>query len=519
MVFNTHQWYLNGLKPNLLIANVLIGGVASVIATPADLAGRISLLESQILNFRIQGDDIVFSTEQTYSVLANGFANVMNIMTYYRDMGGYCNDVGPGAFSSAGIKYNVKYFMFYGALTIGSQAFRYNGGVLVTYIGKCLNIGGSVGKEYVWDHLGTPAGMKIYVEPSQMTCNAGGLDGDLAYAASVGGSSAVIIPVTNYTKPNEITNLQVTFQGETYSEIAWEVPITTIPILHYEVYIDDIYYKTVPKEFTNTNLTELSAYSEHKVIVRTFDEFYNFSESNPITVKQIGIDEYPTNNFILYYKYDILNVSTTIYDNALMHNGTLEAAKIPKYLTFGQGYGLNMTPVGTRIRIAHNSDLNMSDGVNDLPKTIAFKRRFSSGAGGFEFNKEGDYRVQFSSGYMYVTFYDKATGATDKLQVRTTNIFVNNVDYSVVITYDGSKSVSGIIVVINGVVQTLINTSTGIYTGMPNLSNRLTLGYDNAFANGINGIGGSPMMLNINLTESQAIAVSNKLALGYELIN
>jgi hypothetical protein len=171
----------------------------------------------------------------------------------------------------------------------------------------------------------------------------------------------------------------------------------------------------------------------------------------------------------------------------------LDAANFPTLLT-PRGYQFD--GVNDRITIPDNPLLSFGDGLgNDSPFTICglFRLRTNAGgwvpfAKGFGVGSQLEWRLQGSgTTWLYLFIYDAAANYIARaLQILTNFDFIGGAVFSIIASYDGSSSNTGINFYINGDFVSTIPLSSGVYGGMTPLGDDFAVGYNlsSSFVNG-----------------------------------
>jgi hypothetical protein len=271
--------------------NTFIGGVASTIPDSATLATKLNIPESEIKSFEVVGNDIKAAVNVNYTLDQIQFGDDF---AYYRDEDGKCLRLGresDGNFDTY-IRYAYGlYFpnaIYHGYFVSGNWTynFRSSGARMRLYMPKVLNWGASHGEEVRSD--GTKIFRQnfvdynlwnIYVHPSMLTINNGGLEGDLAFAQSRG---ATIVGVDNFTKPANITDLSYTTNG-TDVTLNFTPPTSTNTLDFYQVYVNGFY----KQEITGSGAVISGLSNGDKITVYACDEYYNRSLSNEVIISGI----------------------------------------------------------------------------------------------------------------------------------------------------------------------------------------------------------------------------------------
>ena len=303
MAFNTHQWYLDGLRQSHP-ANTFIGGVASVINTKELLAAKLrnypsgtAFNEADIHNFTIVGDDIKCYIGVDYKIFVNyAFASIT--LNKYIDNDNHLKEFGTTTFESCPLPYLelnglltisghssfnaaplVKHLIFPNLISISYGGLRSNSLMpgKIMYIPNCTNLGGSNLDNTVF--LNTSKDSYIYAHPSLSTNNAGAPDGDLASAIANG---AIVRYVQNFTAPNPITDLSVGTIYGTDIQLNFTAPTGSVNAIDfYEVYVNGKYNNKISG--SGGYATGLTLNTSYQIEVKPIDIYYNKSTSNIVT--------------------------------------------------------------------------------------------------------------------------------------------------------------------------------------------------------------------------------------------
>ena len=282
--------------------NTAIGGVSATINTPALLATKLGITVGRITNFTIVGSDIKCKITGSYAIPANSFYFNSTPCTYYIDSDYLVTSIGNNAFYAVGsfngydadfqncitvgasaFGVNCKRILLPNATSLGNACFYYGTPVLETiYIPRVTTMGTDVGMQdgayqrvFLLSYLGLPmslSNVKIYAHPSMATINAGGVEGDLAYAISRG---ATVRYVTNFTAPNPVTTLATGTVYNTAIQLNFTPPSSTNTIEYYECYANGVYKNTITA--SGQYITGLSPSTSYVIEVLCY--FYNTSFS------------------------------------------------------------------------------------------------------------------------------------------------------------------------------------------------------------------------------------------------
>ena len=295
MSFNPHQWYLMGSRQYGGSANTFIGGVSSVINTPALLADKLrnypsdtAFSEFNIANFTIVGDDIECYIGVEY-MLGPNFLTDFDTLTYYRDVGGKAiSNYTLNSQSKMFLRcYNLEnvYFpnMIYIQGVLSNWTFENTYGSYskwrIFYIPNVINFGSTVGNDGNVFRNNFSNSIKIYAHPSMQTINEGGVEGDLALFDSLGSNS--IRYVQNSTSPSPITNLTIGTITATTIQLNFTAPSSLNTIDFYEVWLNGRYYQDITG--SGQDITGLTPSTVYNIEVKPTDIYYNKSTSNIVT--------------------------------------------------------------------------------------------------------------------------------------------------------------------------------------------------------------------------------------------
>jgi len=281
--------------------NTEIGGVAATITSAASLATTLGISVGTISNFSIVGSDIKCKIIGSYVIPASAFYNNSSI-TYYFDNGNLVSDIQDQAFFQTS---NFTAGIFGGITTLtGAYVFRdeinpqrsmfiemksltsitnvafygLNTVKLNFYAPLLTSIGANVLNNDVF--LSVAKTQLFYVSPFLQTSNSGGVEGDIAYTASLGTS---IRYVTNLTDPNQVTDLNAGTVYNTAIQLNFTPPSSTNAIDYYECWSNGVKKNNITA--SGQHINGLTANSSQNIVVYAVDIFYNKSVvSNSINV-------------------------------------------------------------------------------------------------------------------------------------------------------------------------------------------------------------------------------------------
>lgn len=87
-------------KDRRVLYNTIIGGVASIISTPAQLASKLNVVSSRIERFSIVGEDVYFHISTGFNIPTSAFAT-NNLIKSFIHTGGVLTSVGSFAFQNS----------------------------------------------------------------------------------------------------------------------------------------------------------------------------------------------------------------------------------------------------------------------------------------------------------------------------------------------------------------------------------------------------------------------------------
>lgn len=333
--------------PVVNLANTIIGGVASLIYTPALLAQKIfaginggNLSVNDIKSFAIIGNDIEFSVEKDFYI--GGFSTDVfpAIVTKLIHTGVFLKGINTLGLTN---QVNITVLDIPSTVVLGSQSlqglrirtynlpnctsllgqfhFNFGGDTDIVYIPKCINFGANTVNSGIFGNQIAEA--KIYVHPSMLTVNRGNLEGDLQQAQS---SGATIVSVTNFTKPNPVTNLSTGLIKSTEIQLNFTEPSSANAIDFYEVYVNGILNNRI--KGSGGLAINLKMSTLHNIEIYAVDIFYNKSLVSNLLTLSTGTfalerlhqkNWFNVNDVKFYLKLD---GSTVDYNNAFNGVGT-----------------------------------------------------------------------------------------------------------------------------------------------------------------------------------------------------
>lgn len=288
---NPTQWYLMGLRSGG-DPNTFIGGVSSVINTPALLAAKLENYPSgtafsaaSIQNFAIVGDNIECYIGVDYQIASLAFRNTQittSSPTFFYDSDGKCKHLGGSAFYSSR---RTGLFYFPSAVSIGNAQFYHENygdsdvADRVYYLPNCTNVGTPSVADTAMFGIGAIT-QKLYANTFLQTNNGGGVDATIQDGITSRGLQVVWI--LNQTPPNPITNLTAGTVTSTSIQLNFTAPTgSTNAIDFYEVWINGFPYQNITA--SGGTVTGLTTGTSYEIEVKPVDIYYNKSISNKIT--------------------------------------------------------------------------------------------------------------------------------------------------------------------------------------------------------------------------------------------
>ena len=476
-----------------LTPNTFIGGVASVINTPALLAAKLqnypsgtSFDEANIQNFTIVGDDIECYIGVDYQIKTIAFRNTQitaSSPTYWQDYSLRCKFIDSSAFYGSR---NTGLFYFPAVLTIGaSQFYHENYGDAdvadrIYYFPNCTNIGNpTVADTQMFGN--TAITQKFYANTFLQTNNAGGVDATLT--DGINNRGLIVVWILNQIAPNPITNLSIGNVYGTYIQLNFTAPTgSTNAIDFYEVYLNGKYYQNITA--SGGYIKGLTPNTVYNIEVKPVDIYYNKSTSNIVTQATSATLVYQ-DYLVSYYKME-----NNVLDSWGTNHGTPTAITYASGLV-GQSGVFNGS--SSHVRVADQNAFSFTDGTIDLPFSIIASLKFSvfNTSSQYYIASKRDNATTLQEWYLIIILGKirilcfNETGAYIMAEVVFTPTI--NQDYLIIATYNGSKLDSGFEIYIENVKQAVTATTSGTYTGMVNTTSLVTIGkqyYGSAYFNG-----------------------------------
>jgi len=459
-------------KNTAIFYNTFIGGISPVTNTTALLATKLGISVGNISNFTIVGADVKCKIIGSYFIPASAFQGNTAI-TYYNDAGGLVTELRAYSFYGATA---FKWFVFNNVTSVlidalqntllttiylpsltscANAAFRsINLFKQKIFIPNCATLGSNVNvNEDVF--FGVALNSKIYAKPSLATINLGGVEADLAFATT---NLSTVKYVSSTAIPNAITDLAAGTIYDTAIQLNFTAPTgSTNAIEHYEVYVNGVYYSDIKRGGWVSKLTINTAYS---FTVYARDIYYNQSlVSNSVSASTTNTSVVSLNEKTIA-AYHLLTDSLDSKGTNDAYNGSS--------LTFSSG-AVFTSVANSYIELNHDNDLSFVNGSTEKAFSISGWAKWTANfhiisKGRNDYNTAEEWVMMTNAGNLYFRLTDKATNGV-YLRFSITNPFTTTYKHFA-ITYDGSKTIAGLKLYINGTLQTVTNASAGTYTGM-----------------------------------------------------
>jgi hypothetical protein len=482
---NPIQFYEFG-KSRGAAANTFIGGVSSTLGTAQLLATKLAIDINRISIFSIDGTGIKCRISGDYVLPTNVFADDLSI-TNFIDLDGLVTSLNGSSCFYMASNFKEGYFKNLSNIQGANQFTLVDMNYL--YIPNVLNIGSSSINN---GNFNLSNITRIYVNDVLRTSNAGSVEGDISSIISRG---ATVAYVTNYIKPNSITNLTSGTIYNTAVQLNFTPPTgNTNTIDFYECYVNGIYKNRI--RTSGEYITELTASTNYNVTVVAVDVFFNKSiVSDSINVSTNTTPYYQQNNIFSYYKLED-NVS----DFKNLNNGTLFNGN---YVTGQVGRGVSLNSTNGYISLNSNAVLG---GKNAFSISINFKSLNASTTntlyGSWSTNLKIIIRI-FAGNIQFFTFTTAQAGGNLIAFTDTANF------HNLICTYDGA--------IMRGYLDGVLCGTSYIQRGALN-----TGGEDEAIGKERNNYGNTIIddvaIFNTVLTLAQAQELNNRLKLGQSLI-
>lgn len=182
-------------------------------------------------------------------------------------------------------------------------------------------------------------------------------------------------------------------------------------------------------------------------------------------------------NLIAYYKFD--NNATD--SSGLCPNGTETGID---YVSGKTGNAARFNSASDRIDVADTDNLSFTDNVNDIPFSINMWVYFTGFSSSLNvlINKRGtasaggEWEISYQGGRLSFAKMNQNGNTIYQYIQSTINPFSLNTWYNITFTDDGTKTVAGMKMYINSVLNASINSSSGTYVGMLNSTSLVRFG-------------------------------------------
>ena len=285
-----------------------LGGVGSFFTNELLLSQNLSVSESDILNFQIDSNNnISCFVVGDYTIGNMEASNIGNILTYViggdnlKSLSSTCflGQTNLVFFKADNLENpllrrwfwdtNIEESYLPEVVLFGSQsstyAYRFNVSLKNVYIPLATQLGSSQSSSAFVDRFfeGAVNLENIYVNPFLMTNNGGLPDADLTRATQLYGTN--IIPVTDLTPPQTITDLSISNITTNSFDVNFTPPTSINGILRYDVYVvNDSENKLQEfRKYQSINnsgdtITGLQSGVNYKVRIQTKNNFFTNSE-------------------------------------------------------------------------------------------------------------------------------------------------------------------------------------------------------------------------------------------------
>jgi len=185
-----------------------------------------------------------------------------------------------------------------------------------------------------------------------------------------------------------------------------------------------------------------------------------------------------TTNLVASYNFDT-NFADYTGNNDLTASGTTSAG-----VTGGKVSDCSDFPGGVNYASSLGSnDFTFTDGVTDLPFSISFWVNFDSILdrssiimNRFTSSSNGGWQIDWNTTNQIRFILGDYLGITNRITATFPLTPITGNWYHVAVSYDGSSSITGIQLYLNGLSQTITDESAGSYTKQPNIVTNIVLG-------------------------------------------
>jgi len=508
--------YRNATVQPPIVNNTFIGGVASVINTPALLAAKLTnypigtaFSAANIQNFTFDGANIECYIGVDYQIAGSAFINAnftASSPTYWKDEGSKCKALGASSFYGS---LNTAMFYFPACLSIGNASF-YHGNYMqvdgmkprIFYFPLCTSVSGDPTVANTQQFGFGNITQKLYINNFNQTSNAGGINATIAYGVANDTLQVEWVTGDIYTPssalyPNPITDLSVgTIYGTALQLI--DSGDNTNAIDYYE----NVVINGVPHANINVNgyITGLELNTLYTITAVAVDIFYNKSTSNTVNVTTNATEPYPVSNLVSYYKME-----GNVLDSFGANNGTATAIT---YEAGTVGQRAVFDGATSRIITTNDAGLQLTQGsiISIIKATVA-----GTSYRGIT-TKQQAYGLFLVDGVLGTYSWGSATGIT--VGLKTTGINLNDgLDHIVSLVFN-SGVVDGTKVYIDGILK----LTTSIAVNNQTKAFVIGAGTPDAIIQQINAKIDEASIWNIALTETQILEINAKLNSGQSLI-
>ncbi|MDY0990262.1 fibronectin type III domain-containing protein [Flavobacterium sp. CFBP9031] len=257
--------------------NTFIGGVGRTLNTPALLASKLGITANRITLFRVTGTNVECAITGTFNLS-------WTLRTYGCTYFESTQLVSMGSLQEWTGENQLKRVIVPNMTYAKGATFYSNSGIRSYYCPLATNIGeydssnifvGIGGRTRTFEAI--LPGFVLYCNPILATANAGGPVADINTILSRGG---IVRYVTDFTKPESVTNLSVTSSYNTGFRLNFTPPYSLNGIDFYEVYANGIYQHDI--KGPNDIVSGLEKNTNYNISIIAVDNFYNKSSFSNI---------------------------------------------------------------------------------------------------------------------------------------------------------------------------------------------------------------------------------------------
>ena len=276
---------------------------------------------------------------------------------------------------------------------------------------------------------------------------------------------------------------------------------------------DKVYINYTPFNIENISINTLNGKTALELLkITARDEVYEVEPDDGIPRKSLVLYQRYNNSVADETDNHTPNASGVDYVNGIYSGSSNEAVRFDNNTEY--------------VSVPDSDLLSFGDGLTDSPFSVSFAMRITGALTNRmriivkqnltdSGNTEWDINTSASDKLRFI-LKDESSGGF--LGVDSSTTLLQNTNYHVVCTYDGSGTVGGFNIYFDGVQDSLTNVVVGSYTAMENLSGVVRIGkrFDTAenFVGHLDGLG----VWNIELSQEEVIAIYNKQSSGIEIL-